>query len=266
MKGYKSYGKKRSYRRRSYGRKAQPRGWLSKAYGAVKGYGLNNIVKDVMMLKSLINVEKKRIDTKICNVTPFGQCNINADAYLYGDITPAIVQGLGVAERTGGSVKLTSMSFNFQAISQVNLQTALKFKVWIVRLKDASTEALTTIANQLLVPNVFSGRIDYNSERNPDYFNNFQVLACRKYKINADNFATQANRFVDGGINLKLNHHVRWDGNGNVCTQGQIVMFITADTGNMNTGTASTLTNIANPGVSTGAVITVQTKYFYVDN
>ena len=68
-----------------------------------------------------------------------------------------------------------------------------------------------------------------------------------------DNVIGQLNlKRVKMGIKLR-NHHVRTNNNDPTITMGQVFMIITADNGNTNTSTTSTITGIPNAGALTGA-------------
>ena len=94
-----------------------------KAYGekGVKGRyirpgftkGMGNLIKDVEMIKSRLNVEKKYNDVDV--LTHYvGQCFVNTEGAYYQDVTPAISQGVGESQRVGNSLKMTGMTFPLQ--------------------------------------------------------------------------------------------------------------------------------------------------------
>lgn len=102
--------------------------------GAVKG--LQNLAKDVEMIKNRLNVEKKYKDADVAT-SAVGQANANADGYVWYDVTPSITQGIDGDERIGNSLKLTGLTFPLQFSQQVSCFGARKVRVSLLRVTSA---------------------------------------------------------------------------------------------------------------------------------
>jgi len=110
---------------------------VKKRYFKGKGYGrpnLSTMVRDLAIVKRSLNVEKKQITSSITSGQNIGQTNINANTGKYfTDITPAIVQGVGVSQMTGNSVKLVSMALHGQIKQQSGTAHPMKVKMVIFK-------------------------------------------------------------------------------------------------------------------------------------
>ncbi len=76
-------------------RKAFGKGGVKGRYyrpAAVKG--LQNLAKDIDMIKSRLNAEKKQVEVDV-TTSGLGQCSANADGGLVMDVTPIINAGTG---------------------------------------------------------------------------------------------------------------------------------------------------------------------------
>ena len=60
---------------------------------------LSKVAKDVMMIKSQLNVEKKYVDTAEVVKGSVGQVKINDQGFLALDLTPTITQGVAESPR-----------------------------------------------------------------------------------------------------------------------------------------------------------------------
>lgn len=98
---------------------------IKKRYVAKGGnLKVGQIAKDVMMLKRLVNAEKKRttLGSTSFEAAHFtGQVNGNSSGHRIVDISPsAINQGNGYNERNGNSIKLHSLVIKGQFIQMTN--------------------------------------------------------------------------------------------------------------------------------------------------
>ena len=226
--------------------------------------GIPRLYKDVMMIKNMVNDEKKVYEQTY--TATVGQCNINADTGYYAvDITPIPSQGVTATTRNGASIKLNSMVFRGQATQQTNLNTDLKFTIYIIRTVGQTQTVDSTLVNKFLIADVLTTCTDHNSNRNQNYFRDFRVVAKRTFKILNDSASSQ-NQLKDFSIPLRIKQHVRYAQDTTNVTQNQLWMLILADTGNINSSTASTLSNIANKTALTGCTLALYQKTFYYDN
>lgn len=253
-------------RNKQYGMKLQRKAgaFIKKRY--FKPSGIKQLVRDVALVKSMVNAEKRIIEN---TYSPYiGQCNINADTGYYAvDITPIPTQGVAQNQKIGASIKLTSTVIRGQFVQMTNLNTDLRFKVYIIKTVGQPNSVDATLVSKFLKPDVISTVTDFNSNRNPDYFRDFIVVAKRTFKISNDSASSQ-NQIKDFQLNLKYkSHHVRCSGDTyNLVASGQLWMLIVADTGNTSTVSPSTLTYVANKATATGAQGFICVKHFYYDN
>lgn len=251
-------------RNKAFGKKLWKKAGTAIKKRYIRQGGLRQLTKDVAMVKSMINAEKKYVYANIA--TTIGQCQVNADTgYYAGDITPTPSEGITQTSRNGSSIKLSSMVLRCQLVQQTNLNTDMKFTVYIIKNTQFNT-VNATLVNQFLAPDAISTVTDYHSLRNPDYFRLFKVIAKKTYKL-ANDSASSQNQIKDFQLNLKFkNHHVRFNADTNNVSNGQLWMLVVADTGNKDPTTASTLTNVGNTAVSTGARFICSIRSYYFDN
>lgn len=251
-------------RNKAYGKKLWKKAGTAIKKRYIRNGGLRQLSKDVAIVKSMINAEKKYTFTNIA--TTVGQCSVNADSGYYAtDITPIPSEGITQTSRNGASIKVSSMILRCQLVQQTNLNTDMRVTIYIIKNFQNNT-INAALVNQFLVPDAISTMTDYNSIRNPDYFKLFRVIAKKSYKLSNDS-ATSQNQLKDFQINLSFkNHHVRFNADTNTVASGQIWMLVVADTGNKDGTTASTLTNVGNTAVNTGARFICSIRNYYYDN
>lgn len=243
---------------------------LKKRYFKGKGYSQPKLVqmaKDVSVLKSMLNAEKKRLEVTISDGT-VGQVNGNSSGHYLYDLTPVVAQGTGYNQKTGNSFKWHSTFLDFQFIAQSALSNRTRLKIELVKVVGQPFSTVSDILAKYIEPTAFtSGTVyDLNSPRDPDYFKNYVVLKRKYVTINAETVSSQLQMArVKMGLKLK-NHHVRTDNNTATVTMGQIFMIITADNGNVSTGTASTITGIPNTAINTGITFRSEFTYYFYDN
>lgn len=242
--------------------------------GAVKkryyknGYvNVRKIASDVALVKRMLNAEKKTITNTISGQV-FGQVLVNSSGFHSNDITPVPIQGNGASQRQGQSIKICSFHMCAQIIQQVSPNQPTNFKMYIFRIKGDPMTSPGTFANEHWYTNPFVGGggqiIDYNSQVNPNHFGDADLIYFKRFSVKGDTAANQI-QFKSLNLGKKLNHHVRYDGDTNTVTQGQLYLFIMPDSGNCG-ATSSTLTNIPVGGPTTGCTINYQIRWYYYDN
>lgn len=229
--------------------------FLKKRYVKKGMPSIKNIVKDVAMLKHLVNIEKKRSDITVQIYQPFGRANAGADGGYHVIISPTIPQGIGQGERTGNSVKLVSGCFDVSIEQQVNALNTNKLKLWIIcRPENVSGYSAANTYQQLLEMNPFTQRRDFYSNRDPEFFSEFRVIKCLNLTLAQDSVSTGQTR-IQKKIPLKLNHHLKYNTDGStVPTKNQFYLIVTASDGEM-----------ASPSL-TGAQIAYNMRWYYTDN
>ena len=221
------------------------------------------VSKKLIQMAHLMNVEKKRLDIIASGIVSLGQCNVNASAYVANDITPVMSEGVTFSTRSGASIKIVSayMKWMFWQQSANNHTQKIRIELWKVK---GNTVTASTELQELYSVNPNTGLYDLNSLRNPDYYGGASKIYSKSFKIESQYASDIAIREVI--IPLKLNHHIRFVGDTNTVADGQILLFMFSDSGNVNTITPSTLTNIPIISANTSVVYNQDIKWYYVDN
>lgn len=226
---------------------------------------LDKVMKDVQMIKSRLNVEKKYIEGQIVN----GRC-AQADAaspgYFTSTLTPLIPLGTGENERNGGSVKMTGLTIQLQFLAQANCFQARRFKACIVSSTDSS---VTNVINDLWDQNPLTSWVDYYSNFN--YSNQ-----KRAHKIERTVYFTLPRGDLLANdesvkatcvkrISHKFDRITRFEGTSSLPKDMNYFLIIFCDGGN-----SSPLTS-GNPGVmmprdSSGTEVQEYFRWWYVDN
>lgn len=238
------------------------------------GKGLKNLTKDVMMLKSMINSEKKRFSLfSADNSQLLGQININGSGHYIQDITPMPSQGAGVSQRNGASIKVHSAMLKAQIQQMSATSSPISGKVYIIKVD--GTPVTTAVApGEFFEPNAWltaqngPGTVIYDThcQRNQDFFKDYKVVASRKFYIKNDNLSNQT-MIKDVNIPLKFkSHHVKFSADTNVVTSGQLLALWVVDSGNISAGTASTLLGVSQQAILTGLFLRFDYQFYYYDN
>lgn len=240
--------------------------YAKKRYVNKKGnLRLNRLVKDVAMVKKLINVEKKRY-TQTYTYDFLGQVNGAGGGAYIADLTPLIAQGTGASQRTGNSVKMTGMYLQGQLIQQQSAidSNIVSVEVWFHKTKEV-TMSLSSTGNEIYNNSPFSNQIDMISRRNQDYFSDYVCIRKKRVVVRADTYsATNILRNATFGMGLKLNRHLRWNDAGTLIN-GQLFLLVRCQSGNGSSTTASTA-NIPHQGINTGLKFSLDQITYYVDN
>lgn len=259
--------------------------YAKKAYRSAKKaikkrYGFNKksksvkfvkMAKDIMMLKEMVNAEKKSFSLKDATSLSCGQVYGNLTGTVCYDITPLILAGSAADQRTGNSVNLHSALYQFQLQQQSSATLANKviIEFWV----NKGTQLNTSDAREyLFAPATFSGVIDYNSPRNQDRFSDFQLIRRVIKTTPTDSLSGEqtVNTFdVPVKFNRGKGHHIRLAGSiaGNPLLDvlnGQMFMTMRSAIGN-NSLVASTL-NVPITAASSGISVRFAYKCWYYDN
>lgn len=247
---------------------------VKRRYFKGKGYRnpkVGQMAKDVMMLKRLINAEKKRYQiNSVSSPQVVGQVNGNSTGHYALDLTPLPGQGTSYNQRTGNSIKWASSYFSLQFTHQSATVQKIKLRLMLVKVVGTPySNVQTAIQGQFLQANLFTtGSVvyDYYSQRIPDYFRNFKVLRSKTITLNQDTLSSQpVIKTVTFGH--KFDHHVRWATDGTTVSEGQVILLVLADSGNCSTTTACTIANgIPVTAVNTGLVYNYNIVHYFIDN
>lgn len=241
--------------------------------GAVKG--LQNLAKDVEMIKSRLNVEKKYKDVDV-RTGSFGQAYQNADGAFRFDITPSISQGTDSDERVGNSLKLTGMSIPIQFAQQVQTLGDRKVRITVLRVKSADNgvhqdEAFAAVWDT----NPLTGLRDYDAPRAYRNSNSDGIAVLRQMTcyVKGPTLETGDNGAISNRemnvknikMNLKLQDVLRYAASGDALPDGvRYYIVIQADAGN-SSGSDSTL-DIPITDNSSGLQVRIAQRNWWVDN
>jgi len=232
-----------------------------KAYGAAKkryvkkgGPNVANITKDVMMLKRLINVEKKRFDMTSPSPITFGQ---TAGAGITGAqvvaISPTVAEGAQGNQRNGISFKIVSACLDLYFNQSVNAVNGGRIRWWMVMKPDNGINIVpANVMAQMLENNPFSGVVDYHSPRDAEYFSSYRVIKQGTVNLVPDSLTGQI-AFQQRKYPLKITAHQRFQGDAStVTTKNAFFLIFTMDVGD-----AVALT---------GAQVQYNVRWYYTDN
>lgn len=230
-----------------------------------KGYvpKISQMNKDLNVVKRMLNAEKKSLTTTQTLAT-VGQINVNATGALFRDITPIIGQGTQSNQRTGDSVKLCSAWLKFNFIEQGNFNGIGKCRIEIFKVIGAP-QTTGTISTQYYMSDPISGVIDSNSQRDADFYGQYQRVYTRYIRFKSNTLGDIMN--ATATIKLKLNHHVRYATGTNTVSDGQYMLVVTMDNGNIGASN-STLNAGTVPNVTANSGFTMNTNFvwYYYDN
>jgi len=232
-----------------------------KAYGMAKkryvkkgGPNIKNIYNDVMMLKHLVNVEKKRFDkTTVVPLTVAQLATTGVSGQLATILSPNPAQGTSGATRVGNSIKVVSGCLDMKFSQQSGAINDMKLRWVIVCRPDnsANISAATAIA-EFYEPNPFSGVSDYWSSRDPEYFNVFKVIKSGIIHLKQDQI-TSGQSIQQIKVPLKFNHHLKYNTDGSTTTtKNQFYLFVTGSAGDI--------------GALSGAFLEYNMRWYYTDN
>ena len=234
------------------------------------GMNLGTMANDVMMLKKIINSEKKSYQAVYTNQN-LGQVNANVTGALCYDITPYISQGLGGDARIGTSIKLCSglYQFQFSQLADLTIRQNFIIEFWINK---GTQLDIATAQSYIHTASTFSTVIDINSPRDQNRYSEFRLIRRVKRSIAPDQLTAQGTTStfdVPISFNKGKGHHVRLvtnpTGVPQDCLNGQLFMTVRADVGNANAITASTKP-VPLTAVNTASVMRFGYRVWYYDN
>lgn len=243
---------------------------IKKRYGTLRKPKIGRIIKDVQLLKSVINSEKKRTQLVASNGYSIGQCDGNNTNYSIFDLTPTPASGAGYNQRTGSSIKLHASHIDFMfrqmsgAVSPIHIKMLL---VQVVGKTQVASSFMTRMyeLNQFVTLSGVPTIVDYNSQLNPDYFKEYKILRTKRFTLPLDQITGQVQiKSFKMGIKYK-NKHIRFDKDTITVTDGQLFLVVLADSGNISSS-ASTLANIPVSAAYSGCYMYYDCNHYYYDN
>ncbi len=242
--------------------------------GAVKG--LQNLAKDVEMIKSRLNVEKKNKNADVVT-SSIGQANQNTDGIQVWDVTPSIANGTLGNERVGNSLKLTGMSFPLQFTQQVSCFGDRKVRCTLLKVLSADNGVSGSEAcDDYWDPNPLTGLRDFNAPKAYRNRSTDGIKAIRSQTIHVPGIKTDnaTSGTVDNTevnpknytFNVKLQDILRYSSSSSATPDGVRYYFvIQVDAGNFSASNTTSL-DIPITTNSTGLVARVAQRAWYVDN
>lgn len=233
-----------------------------RGFNQIISKGVPQMAKDIVMLKNMLNVEKKQKENTYSATV--GQVDINNSGAYTVDITPIFSQGITYTTRNGRSIKLTGATLHWQFQEQTAQLVRMKIRIQIVRVIGnpfSGTSPLTEFYDL----NPLSTVVDYYSDRNPQNFKQFKVLSTKNITMYPDQMTTTG-RCISLKQHLKLSHHIKYGNDGDGLVDGQIYAIVTCENGNRNFATASTLTEIPVLAANTGLQVRLYTRFYAIDN
>lgn len=237
---------------------------------------MSKIAKDVMMIKSQLNVEKKFIDKAEITEGSVGQVRDQGDGYYEDDITPAIAQGVAEQQRVGNSLKLTGMVLKLFLKKQAQAEGTRRVRFYVVRCLDryVGDVALTgaSVHGKILDPNPFCPVRDYNSNLDYTQFKDgrMRILLTRDVVFgqnNSDSLTIDSELMTKSiTLALKLNDILRFETNGDALPENiRYKLIAVADGGNAG-GTQSQVLGASSPTPLSAIDFKVHSRFWYVDN
>lgn len=272
---------------KSTGRKVEKKvfgsGGAKRRYGIGKGKGgikIDAIAKDLMMIKSRLNVEKKeKKSAEILNAT-VGQVYNDGNGYWEQDITPVMLQGTSADERVGNSLKMTGCNLNFQLTGQLDCLTGRKLKIGLYRVKNsalAQNQRSAGIVTDVFDSNPLTGLFDVNATRGYRSGKTDGITCVREKTVylpklqflaGTTNYADQESEraYKTFGFPVKLNDLFRYEANDDDLPNGfRYVIVVRADCGNSGP-TASNIQHLPMVAPNSGVRLRMGQQWWYVDN
>jgi len=217
------------------------------------GANIKNILSDVKLLKSLVNIEKKRVDVtqSLFSIGQFNGVSNSGGTCL--NITPIIAQGITGSTRNGNSIKLISgcLDLNILQMASAINQMKIRYQIYVRPDNTINMNGATAYGN-IYEPNPFSTVIDFYSARDPEHFQAFKLVKSGVITLSQDQITSgQANTQLR--IPLKFNHHLKYNTNSSTdTTKNQFYIAFTCSSGDV--------------ALSTGAQFQYNMRWYFTDN
>lgn len=217
--------RKYNFRKALFGKKNRRRFAKAKSvYGKVA-----KVARKVAFISSLMNVEKKYIDTDLASQT-FGA----NDGWVQALTNPA--HGDASNQRNGNSIKLYSYQIAGRITQQTSVQNAIRGKIYLIAYEQ--TPDALTIGEFLDTDG--AGNYSSLSLRNPNKMGDFKVLAMKRFycpQRAVTGLETDCNFSIYGKFK---NLHQRFTGSlASTITSNQLYMIFTIDDGVTSSSTGA---------------------------
>lgn len=181
-----------------------------------------NVASKVAYLSSLVNVEKKHIDTNYTTAE-----NIEVTNGMVKALT-ATAHGDASNQRNGNSIKLYSYQINGRIRQLASTNSASYVKVWLVAF-DGTAEGTPTISEFLDAD--AAGNYSSMSLRNPDRMGDFKVIKQLKLKIPQRTVSTERTDAIFSMFGKFKGMHQRYTSStaASISTNALYLFFTTDD-------------------------------------
>jgi len=170
--------------------------------------GVPQLAKDVLALQKLINVEKKVFE--LTNTVNVGQVFANVNGIGIIDVTPNPAEGITYTTRNGRSIKLTGGTMNMQFSEQSAQNIRCRVKIQLIQVIGNPFSSGATMLSELYDVNPLTTIIDFNSDRNPNNFRQFKILATKpEISGSGCNFQRHCHLNVFLGVNYDFNDFIQ---------------------------------------------------------
>lgn len=183
---------------------------------------VDSLAKKVGTIMSLINVEKKHVDTNYNTAE-----NIEVTSGMVKALT-ATAHGDANNQRQGNSIKLYSYQINGRIRQLASTNSAAYVKIWLVAF-DAASEGTPTISEFLDADS--NGNYSSMSLRNPDRMGDFKVLSQKRIKIPQRTVSTERTDAIFSMYGKFKGLHQRYTGStaASLVTNALYLIWVTDD-------------------------------------
>jgi hypothetical protein len=245
-------------------------------YRKKTGFNVAQIARDVALVKTMLNSEKKHKPYAPEAVYTVGQIFSDGTTTGSGHTILELTNtnhvpssGSDADQRTGASIRVCSHVLRMQFWHQSGTAGPRSLNIYIVRTQGDMSFAVSEFVNpNTFISNNGGGNIyDNNSRRNQDFFKQFRILARKTLYIKNDDVSNEMvvkNLIIP--MKFKTGNHIKFAGNTNTVSNGRTWLFITANAGNEGTGTPTAYTYIPTQTQFTGINFSYTNDFYYYDN
>lgn len=216
---------------RKYARKQIKRGYRFVRNRYAKG-GVGQAMKDIAMLKSVVNVERKFVDSTVLYSDGATELDWNGAILL----TTGVGQGAAENQRNGNSIKATGIDTMIDmrgTTSAANGVTKLRCILFIDTENQDTNPAVTDVLESTYV----GTSTVCSSMKNDLTRKRFRILHDRTYTLDQNNVLARTIR-----VYKKLHHHIKYSGaNSTDQREGQVYWLFISDQDPASAGSTPTV-------------------------
>lgn len=204
---------------------------IKRRYFKGKGYSrpkVQRMAKDIMMLKNVLNPEKKFRDTNVVTAVT----NLYPDdPFVASFNVGGIPQGDDNNARNGRSIKYSSWHFNANIqLNGAGASLHTKFKLYFVQMKGLQpTATRANVVDRFFERSPLGATLtDFNSFRSHEHMKDFKILHVYSGYVRSES-TTGVDETRTVSIHKKIRTHARWD--ASAIQEGEIYVIGIADRG-----------------------------------